>query len=63
MDVKISFLHGLLKKEVYVEQPLRFKVQDSHNILLQQDSLKSYLTWLTVFDVQPKQFFQTSLLR
>ena len=28
MDVKTAFLHGAIKKEVYVEQPLGFKVQD-----------------------------------
>ena len=26
MDVKISFLHGLIKDKVYVEQPLGFEV-------------------------------------
>ena len=32
MDVKIAFLHGAIKEEVYVEQPLGFKVQyrDTH---------------------------------
>ena len=28
MDVKTTFLHGVIKEEVYVEQPLGFKVQD-----------------------------------
>ena len=28
MDVKTAFLHGAIKEEVYVEQPLGFKVQD-----------------------------------
>ena len=28
MDVKATFLHGSIKKEVYVEQPLGFEVQD-----------------------------------
>ena len=28
MDVKTAFLHGSIKEEVYVEQPLGFKVQD-----------------------------------
>ena len=30
MDVKTAFLHGAIKEEVYVEQPLGFKVQDQH---------------------------------
>ena len=28
MDVKTTFLHGAIKEEVYVEQPLGFEVQD-----------------------------------
>ena len=28
MDVKTAFLHGSIKGEVYVEQPLGFEVQD-----------------------------------
>ena len=28
MDVKTTFLHGSIKEEVYVEQPLGFEVQD-----------------------------------
>ena len=28
MDVKATFLHGVIKQEVYVEQPLGFEVQD-----------------------------------
>ena len=28
MDVKIEFLHGAIKEEVYVEQPSGFEVQD-----------------------------------
>ena len=28
MDVKTAFLHGVIKEEVYAEQPLGFKVQD-----------------------------------
>ena len=28
MDVKTTFLHGTIKEEVYVEQPLVFEVQD-----------------------------------
>ena len=28
MDVKTAFLHGAIKEEVYVEQPLGFDVQD-----------------------------------
>ena len=28
MDVKTTFLHGAIKQEVYVEQPLGFEVQD-----------------------------------
>ena len=28
MDVEISFLHGSIKEEVYVKQPLGFEVQD-----------------------------------
>ena len=27
-DVKIAFLHGAIKEEIYVEQPLGLKVQD-----------------------------------
>ena len=28
MDVKTTFLHGAIKEEVYVEQPMGFEVQD-----------------------------------
>ena len=28
MDVKITFLHGSIKEEMYVEQPLGFEVRD-----------------------------------
>ena len=28
MDMKTDFLHGSIKEEVYVEQPLGFEVQD-----------------------------------
>ena len=28
MDVKTAFLHGAIKEDVYVEQPLGFEVQD-----------------------------------
>ena len=28
MDVKTTFMHGAIKEEVYVEQPLGFEVQD-----------------------------------
>ena len=28
MDVKTTFLHGSIKEEVYVEQPLGFEIQD-----------------------------------
>ena len=27
MDVKVSFLHGSIKEDVYVEQPLGFELQ------------------------------------
>jgi len=28
MDVKISFVHGIIKEEVYVEQPKGFEERD-----------------------------------
>ena len=41
MDVKTAFLHGAIKEELYVEQPLGFEVQywDTHVYRLKKASM------------------------
>ena len=58
MDVKTTFLNGVVKKEVYVEQPLVFETHDGKTHVCK---LKKYLyglkqalrTWYNRMDIFP----------